>query len=351
MIKPSYTLFLKTSTGCNAGCKSCPAGRKEPEEKELSGKMTYGMFCRIIDYILPQANLSSVVLHYYNEPTLNAEIPNMIRYARSKGIPTFMSTNGSYPEKLIPFLQAGLDNLIVSTSGFTQSVHERSHKNTNIELIKGSTFAVISQHKQPHTTVRIGWHNYQYNMHERELMRHYAEDYGFIFTPYDTSLLDVERAHIQVKRLKADPNAPDDVGEVDLMTKMRESMHLCAERKHFRCIYQDTMLLVDGTGHLWNCPAKVKEHNKRMPLFSITLKDFFAQRRLDKDCIDCKSDGMHVYAMQQWRRSLGWRTTLMRHFEFTWRYLGLSGYFPWAIRLWGRISYSRPQRETKNQNL
>lgn len=350
-MKRSITLFLKTSTGCNAGCKSCPAGRKEPEERELSGKMSAQMFRNIIDYILPQANITSIVLHYYNEPTLNPEIPEMIRYARSKKIPTFMSTNGSYPDKLVPFLTAGLDNLIVSTSGFTQSVHERSHKNTDIELIKESTFPTIYYHREPHTAVRIGWHNYQYNLHEREKMAELAEFYGFTFTPYDTSLLDVERAHNQVRKLQQDPNAPDDIGEVDLMTKMRESKDLCAERKHFRCIYQDAMILVDATGHLWNCPAKVKEHNKRMSLFSISLDEFFRLRKLDHDCINCKADGMHVYAMQQWRRGLGPMSTLFRKLEDLWRWSGVAAYVPWFVRWWGKISYSRPQHETKNQNL
>lgn len=350
-MKRSITLFLKTSTGCNAGCKSCPAGRKEPDERELSGKMSAEMFRRIIDYILPQANITSIVLHYYNEPTLNSEIPEMIKYARSKRIPTFMSTNGSYPDKLSPFLKAGLDNLIVSTSGYTQAIHERSHKNTDIELIKNKTFSQIYFDKLPHTVVRIGWHNYKYNLHEREQMRKLANWYGFLFTPYDTSLLDVERAHRQVTRLMHDPTAPDDPGEVDLMTKMRESMHLCAERKHFNCIYQDAMILVDATGHLWNCPAKVKEHNKRMSLFSVSINEFMYQRRFDPDCIACKKDGMHVYAMQMWRRGLDWKATIFRKLEDLWRWSGIAGYVPWFTRWWGKMSYSRPQHETKNQNL
>jgi len=351
MIKPSITLFLKTSTGCNAGCKSCPAGRKEPEEKELSGKMSAEMFRKIVDYILPQANITSIVLHYYNEPTLNDQIPDMIRYARSKRITTLMSTNGSYPQKLIPFLKAGLDNLIVSTSGFTQEVHTRSHKNTDIELIKHETFPAILWNKEPHTDVRIGWHNYTYNLHERPLMQQWADVHGFTFTPYDTSLLDVERAHMQVKRLQQDPNAPDDVGEVDLMTKMREAKDLCMERKHFNCIYQDAMILVDATGHLWNCPAKVREHNKRMSLFDITLAEFMKRRRTDQDCVACKADGMHVYAMQQWRRGLGIGSTLFRKAEDLWRWSGIAPYVPWFVKWWAKISYSRPQHETGKQNL
>jgi len=342
LIKPAITLFLKTSTGCNAGCKSCPAGRKETKERELSGKMTIDMFTRILDRIQPQANIVSVVLHYYNEPTLNHEnISQMVALARKRNIPTLMSTNGSYPDKLKSILDAGLDNLIFSLSGWTNEIHQRSHKHVDVEIVK-ENMRMTASYKQDRTFVRVGWHDYTYNRHEQAQMRAFTESLGFTFTPYATSLLDVQRAHEQLLRVR-NGSPFDDPAEEDLLFKMREADHLVRERSHFRCIYQDTMILVDGTGHLWNCPAKVQEHNKRENLFDVCLIEWMKKRRTtEEDCIKCKKDGMHVYAMQQWKRPLTLGATLFRKGEDLYRNLGLGGLFPAITRVYVNALYKRP---------
>lgn len=73
----TYTLFLKTGPACNAGCISCPSGRKQKGDIEPIPMMTLEMFKRIVDRVQSQGHILSVILHYLNEPTMNPHMPDI----------------------------------------------------------------------------------------------------------------------------------------------------------------------------------------------------------------------------------------------------------------------------------
>lgn len=350
-MKPAYTLFLKTGTFCNAGCISCPAGRKFPEEKESGRLMTVDMVEQILEHTLKFGNIISVVHHFYNEPTLNPQIAAMIRACHKRGIHCLMSTNGSYYDKLLPVLEEGLTNLIFSVSGWTQEIHQRSHKNTDIEYIKDAmkkASVFIHTHrdfKGNRMFIRTGWHDYPYNVHERPLMKKYSEDLGFTFTSYQTSLLPLERAQARMLQAMADPLSAEDVGERDLRTKLIVAAKLCAERKHWPCIYQQRMLVIDSNGILHNCPAKAHD-NKPRNFFDTDLEEF-NQHRLteEEDCQKCRSHGFHLYGSQQYRTPVTLKNNLLKKAEAFWRNNNLGGIFPGITAKLVQWTYERPQKE------
>ena len=350
MIKPAYTLFLKTGTFCNAGCISCPAGRKRPEDEEASGMMKPDMLQRIVDYIQLKGEVISATHHYYNEPTINPHIAELIRICHERGVHCLMSTNGSYWSKLEPVLQQGLTNLIFSVSGWTQAVHERSHKNVDIAKVKQAminTSKFIANNKDFRGNkmfVRVSWHDYSYNEHEMSLMQQFSDELGFHFTPYNTGLLPLEQAQARMLETLSNPSAPEHPGERDLRTKLAMAQQLCLERKHWTCINQQRMITVDSEGYLHNCCVKAHEANKRGSLFETDLEAFHEHRlSKDSDCHNCKSNGHHIYAMQQYRLPLSLRTTLNKLGEDTWRKLNLGGVFPRVSALRSQKTYDRPQ--------
>lgn len=349
-MKPAYTLFLKTGTVCNAGCISCPAGRKRPEDAETSGIMLPFMLERILNYIEKQGWVISATLHYYNEPTLNPCIANLVRVCHEHGVHCLMSTNGSHWSRLLPVLEQGLTNLIFSVSGWTQVIHERSHKGIKIETVKenmrlASEFVALHRDFKGHRMfVRVSWHDYEYNRHERPLMEAYARTLGFKFTSYNTGLLPLEQAQARMLQAVADPLLPEHPGERDLRTKLITAARLCAERKHWQCINQQRMITVDGNGILHNCCVKAHDANKRGSLFATDLEIFNHHRaEQDEDCHKCKAHGHHVYAMQQYRMPLGFRTTAKKAGENLWRKLNLGGMFPRVSALRSQWTYDRPR--------
>lgn len=349
-MKPAYTLFLKTGTFCNAGCVTCPAGRKLPEDKEASGYMSPEMMERILCYVETQGRIISATHHYYNEPTITPRIENLVAKCHAHGVHCLMSTNGSFVKPLMRVMEQGLTNLIFSVSGWTQKVHERSHKGVNIDIVKASMREVsrwVATHKdfKGHKQfVRVSWHDYVYNRHERFHMQAFAEALGFTFTSYNTGVLPLERAQKRMMETLTSPDSPEDVAERDVRTKLKEAQKLCLQRKHWRCINQDRMITIDSDGYLHNCCVKAHEANKRSLLFDTDLERFHQYRLHEEpDCIKCKQYGHHVYAMQQYRTPLGLKTEIKKRAENVWRVLNLGGLFPRLSAKRSQFTYSRPQ--------
>lgn len=352
--KPAYTLFLKTGTFCNAGCVSCPAGRKRPEDRERSSMMTADMLERILDRVEVFGRVISATHHYYNEPTLNPHIAELVAACHRRGVHCLMSTNGSYPDKLRPVLEQGLTNLIFSVSGWTQAVHERSHRNVRIDTVREAmrmAAGVVASRRDfrgGRMFVRVSWHDYEYNRHERDYMRQFSEDLGFKFTSYNTGLLPLEQAQERMVQSVLDPDSPEHPGERDLRTKLKEAATLCRERRHWPCINQQRMITVDGDGVLHNCCVKAHDANKRGSIFETDLEEFDRYRREeDPDCRACLAAGHHVYAMQQYRLPLGPWTTAKKRGEALWRRFNLGGVFPQLSAWRSQWTYDRPQKEVE----
>ncbi len=352
IFKPAYTLFLKTSTYCNAGCCTCPAGRKLPEDKETSGMMRPEMMERILSYVLSQGRVISSTLHFYGEPTMIPWIADLVRINHEHGVHCLMSTNGSFGDRLMQVMDQGLTNLIFSVSGWTQEIHEISHKGVKIATVKDNMHKV-AQHIATHRDfrgnrqfVRVSWHDYEYNRHERDLMQEFSDRLGFHFTSYNTGLLPLERAQRRMLQARLVADSPEDVGERDLRTKLKDADKLCFERRHQSCDNQFRKLTIDSDGYLHNCCVKAHDANRRGFLFDTNLEEFNRFRmEEDTDCKTCKVNGWHKYAEQSYRTPLTLSNTVKRKLGDFWKANNFGGVFPGVSAKYSQRTYTRPQKE------
>lgn len=109
---------------CNLACRFCYAGcgcRRGDEEIELD---TDG-FKRVLDAIIEEAEVPSVSFTG-GEPTLRPDLPELVRYARSRGMWTNLITNGTrLTAGLADALrQAGLDSAQVSLEAGEAGRHD-----------------------------------------------------------------------------------------------------------------------------------------------------------------------------------------------------------------------------------
>ena len=151
-----HQLDLEIQGACNYKCEMCPQawGR----EREFLQGMSFELFKKIVDDAL-QYGLKSVSLHGSGEPTLNSDMPGMVRYLKQKDLDVVSFTNGyrldvRLAEELI---DAGLDLLRVSAIGFDGDSYGRWMKPNAFDKVRDNVreFVHIRDKKKASTSVHL----------------------------------------------------------------------------------------------------------------------------------------------------------------------------------------------------
>ncbi len=111
-------LMIEPTNICNLKCPLCPSGNGGLTRAR--GTMGLDEFKGIVDEMADYLIL--LMLWNQGEPFINREFTEMIRYAKSKAIPTITSTNGHFLRKAQDaedVVKSGLDEIIVSLDGAT----------------------------------------------------------------------------------------------------------------------------------------------------------------------------------------------------------------------------------------
>src|ERR1700679_4007763 len=106
---PPVCLYLEVTNRCNLLCETCP---RTFEALEPPADMSWELFTRIVD----QVNVARVVMHGVGEPMLVKNLPDMIRYLKTRGTYVLFNTNGTLmqPKRFQELIDTGLDELRVS---------------------------------------------------------------------------------------------------------------------------------------------------------------------------------------------------------------------------------------------
>ena len=126
-----FMLQIEPTNLCNLACPFCPAGRNDlgRERRSLTLEEFKSVIDDLSDYLL------FLVMWGWGEPLLHPDLPDMIRYATSKGIKTVTSTNGhcfTNERYLADLLTSGLTTLIVAIDSLQQDNYEKFRKNGSL---------------------------------------------------------------------------------------------------------------------------------------------------------------------------------------------------------------------------
>ncbi|MGK7394750.1 MAG: radical SAM/SPASM domain-containing protein [Candidatus Cyclobacteriaceae bacterium M3_2C_046] len=127
------SLSYEPTTHCNLRCPQCPSGLRTFTRP--TGMAHYQKFIRVIDQVFPQ--LTYLLLYFQGEPYLNPDFFRMVAYARQKKIYVATSTNGHYlkDEDAQKTVTSGLNRLIISIDGITQSNYQKYRVGGNLEKV------------------------------------------------------------------------------------------------------------------------------------------------------------------------------------------------------------------------
>ncbi len=103
-------LYLEVTNRCNLVCTTCP---RTYEDLEPPADMSWDLFTSIVDQV---PDLARAVLHGVGEPMLVANLAQMVRYLKDRGVYVLFNTNGTVLSERSgrALIDAGLDELRVS---------------------------------------------------------------------------------------------------------------------------------------------------------------------------------------------------------------------------------------------
>lgn len=127
-------IFLDPVLGCNFRCKMCYFSNEE-ERKKNRGILRYEEMEQIADSLFHRA--LKLQIGCGAEPTLHKDLVKIIALGKQKKVPYIsLTTNGNLLTKdiLTAAIENGLNELTLSTHGFTKQTYEYLMTNGNFEL-------------------------------------------------------------------------------------------------------------------------------------------------------------------------------------------------------------------------
>jgi len=111
------TIAIEPANYCQLRCPECPVGINKTSHSKI---LEISVFNTILNAFPKQVH--SIIFYFQGEPTLNMQLPNMIRMAKTKQLYTYLSTNGQRIDKNFAksLIDSGLDHIVLSIDGISQ---------------------------------------------------------------------------------------------------------------------------------------------------------------------------------------------------------------------------------------
>jgi len=128
---------IQTHSYCNASCIMCPY--VDTSKKLSQGTMEWNLFCKVIDDLTSYPSLQLISLMLQNEPLLDKNIIQKIRYVKNRNpnIKISISTNGFYltADLVSQLVDAGLDSLVFSINALTKKTFDVIENGLDFEVV------------------------------------------------------------------------------------------------------------------------------------------------------------------------------------------------------------------------
>lgn len=175
-----YVALLDVTNLCQLRCPYCPTGARRD-----AGRQQRTMPLSVVDHLLEEVGdyLICVGLFNWGEPFLHPRLADIVDRLHSRRIFTHLSTNLSLDKKsaLEDVCRAGLDYLVVSTSGASQKIHEQYHRNSQLQVLVDNVRAIAElkrRRHQPTPIVEWKYLMFAHNAHEAAAARALAARAG-----------------------------------------------------------------------------------------------------------------------------------------------------------------------------
>lgn len=192
-----YQICIEVANVCNTRCRLCPIGMGfRPREK--LGFMDVSVFESTIRSIAWHTH--SLGLYNWGEPLLHPHIFDMVRFAKSQGMLTHISSNMHYlkGDHVSELVDSGLELLIVSIHAMTQTSYESYQPKMSIgEPLEAIRQIMEYKRRVKKSTPDVQLHFVVHRKNEAEipLLAQFARenDLDFALTPVSLNLRFLDR--------------------------------------------------------------------------------------------------------------------------------------------------------------
>jgi MoaA/NifB/PqqE/SkfB family radical SAM enzyme len=127
-------ILIESTNFCNLKCIICP--QKDSSRKR--GYVDFELYKKLVDEVAKIDKKVFVRPFHFGEPLLNTQLPDMIKYAKDRGIQKVgITTNGLLlnERKSRELINAGLDEIEISFEGVNKQEYEQLRINSNYEEV------------------------------------------------------------------------------------------------------------------------------------------------------------------------------------------------------------------------
>jgi MoaA/NifB/PqqE/SkfB family radical SAM enzyme len=286
--------YIDVIEGCNLRCPSCPVGnmRGAPRPK---GRMSLELFERILDKIARETpNVQYVGLFSWSEPLLHPEIGRMVAAVKQRGFPCWISANLNRIDHLESVIEAGVDNLRISLSGFYQEVYSQTHEGGDIETVKANMRRLRELMDKHHATTKVlvAYHKYRHNMgRDYDAMCALADELGFLMDPTWAFFMPLDKLLDEVEgRL---PEKDQKLLKL-LAISPAEQRAIYAGTKPSDCALRADQMSINADGTVALCCAVFDKKNTIAQSFlDVSYEELQGRKYSHATCDKCMSHELH----------------------------------------------------------
>ncbi|MDZ7620730.1 MAG: hypothetical protein U1E05_27315, partial [Patescibacteria group bacterium] len=226
---------VEVSGVCNLRCIACPRASRPPAGRNAA-MMDLATFGRVLDKIRREDPfVGNLQLYQWGEPTLNRELPAMIRLASEQGFLCSISSNLNHAADFRALVEARPECLRLSVSG-VRDEYAVTHTGGNWDafLRNVETIGRLRHELYPEMKVELYYHCYRHSLGAPlEQVAALSERLGFEFHPIPAYLISLDDvlAYGEGRPLPAPAREARDLLLVDL----DEGLRLAKAEAHLPC--------------------------------------------------------------------------------------------------------------------
>jgi len=280
---------------------------------------------RIMEKATSEFNVRFVHLYNWTEPFLHPKLSEMIRIVQSYNIGCGLSSNLNVMPNIEGVLAVNPDYLMISVSGFTQSIYEQTHRGGDIERVKQNmvTLAEAKSRMNSQTRIEVKYLIYLGNVDEAVLMKQFVESLGFSFTLSWAGLMPLEKLLTYVSNgSTGEVLTEEDRHLTDrLIFPHKELINLAKPYKKLPCLLLEEWIMINCKGDVQLCCMVYNESKYTIANYLTTpISKIQALKRAHWQCSDCIEYG--IAAARNWP-ILNLNKFIMEKFTRYWASVGL----------------------------